>query len=100
MLGSRMTPKLPYEPALDGLRAVAVGLVLANHIFPQEFRVGWIGVHLFFVLSGYLTPRLLVQEIDGSGTIQLGRFYLRRALRLMPPLWLMLLTFLPFILRA
>jgi peptidoglycan/LPS O-acetylase OafA/YrhL len=93
-----MVQKLTYEPGLDGLRAVAVGMVVASHLFPRELPVGWIGVHLFFVLSGYLITRLLIQEIDEGGTIQLGRFYLRRALRLMPPLWLMLLMFLPFIL--
>jgi peptidoglycan/LPS O-acetylase OafA/YrhL len=93
-----MNRKLPYEPALDGLRAIAVGIVVAGHLFPETFTSGWVGVNVFFVLSGYLITRLLMQEIDETGTIKLGRFYLRRALRLMPPLWTLLLVLLPLIL--
>lgn len=93
-----MIRKLQYEPALDGLRAVAIGIVIAAHVFPRQIRSGWLGVYIFFVLSGFLITRILTREIDATGTVQIGRFYLRRAMRLMPPLWTMLLTFLPFIL--
>lgn len=91
-----MSEKLKYEPALDGLRAVAILMVVVGHMF--QLASGWIGVHLFFVLSGYLITRLLSAEIDRTGTIDFRRFYWHRFLRLMPPLWAMLLAFLPFIL--
>lgn len=91
-----MAQKLPHEPALDGLRAVAILMVVVGHMF--QLASGWIGVHLFFVLSGYLITRILSAEIDCTGTIDFYRFYWRRFLRLMPPLWAMLLTFLPLIL--
>lgn len=92
--------RLPHEPALDGLRALAVGLVIANHLFPKTLATGWVGVNLFFVLSGYLITRLLMQEMQETGTIKLGRFYLRRAMRLMPPLWTLLLLLLPLMLSG
>jgi peptidoglycan/LPS O-acetylase OafA/YrhL len=83
--------RLRYEPALDGLRALAVGIVIAVHatfLIPgrRELLVpgGWVGVDLFFVLSGYLITRLLADEIDRAGKIDLRRFYIRRSLRLLP----------------
>jgi peptidoglycan/LPS O-acetylase OafA/YrhL len=73
-----------YNPALDGLRAVAVLIVLAHHswLLPG----GWIGVDVFFVLSGYLITSILAHELHQTGSVSFGRFYLRRALRLTPPL--------------
>ncbi len=86
--------RLTYQPALDGLRAVAVALVLLYHQgglgLAGIFRGGFIGVDIFFVLSGYLITRLLIDERDRSGTVNLGRFWTRRFRRLMPALIAML----------
>ena len=70
--------------ALDGLRAVAVGLVLAYHVGVPGMYGGFLGVDVFFVLSGYLITTLLIREIAGKGHIDLGRFWMRRVLRLLP----------------
>lgn len=82
--------RLGYRPALDGLRAVAVALVLLHH---SAYRLtgGWIGVDLFFVLSGFLITTLLLQEWHHTGTINLKAFYVRRTLRLWPAFFAMLL---------
>lgn len=82
--------ELRYNPALDGLRAVAVVLVISDHCSIPVFDQGYFGVDLFFVLSGFLITRLLVEEIDATGRVGLWRFYLRRFLRLAPPLMLFL----------
>lgn len=76
---------MPYVPALDGLRSVAVMLVFMFHS-SNMFPGGWIGVDLFFVLSGYLITSILVREHETTGIISLSRFYLRRACRLLPAL--------------
>ena len=68
--------------ALDGLRAVAIGLVFAEHF--GAFLPGTLGVDVFFVLSGYLITGLLVSERDRRGAVSFRSFYRRRALRLMP----------------
>ncbi|QNH35025.1 acyltransferase [Aminobacter sp. SR38] len=84
---------MTYNPALDGLRALAVLAVLFFHCrFPPGFG-GFIGVDVFFVLSGYLITSLLRAEIAATGRIDLRRFYLRRALRLWPALLLMLAAY-------
>src|SRR6266851_4951260 len=79
-------------PALDGLRAIAVGGVVFMHVAsvfsPKLFDLGafrgWYGVDLFFVLSGFLITWLLAEELDAAGTLNVPRFYGRRAMRLMP----------------
>lgn len=81
---------MKYEPAFDGLRALAVTAVVAYHISPG-FPGGYVGVDLFFVLSGYLITTILAAERADSGTIDLRRFYLKRAFRLFPALALVLL---------
>ena len=98
--GGKGMTKGRYEPALDGLRGIAVLVVIVTHAIPSLPIYGGLGVNIFFVLSGYLITRILVGEMDRTGTINLGRFYLQRALRLMPPFWAMLLIFLPFILTG
>ena len=70
--------------ALDGLRAVAVSLVLAYHVGVPGMHGGFLGVDVFFVLSGFLITTLLIREITGKGRIDLGRFWTRRVLRLLP----------------
>jgi peptidoglycan/LPS O-acetylase OafA/YrhL len=72
--------------ALDGLRSVAVLLVFAHHVDARAIPGGWIGVDLFFALSGYLITTLLLLEFQKGGSIRLGDFYIRRALRLTPAL--------------
>jgi peptidoglycan/LPS O-acetylase OafA/YrhL len=85
---------LQYNPALDGLRAIAAMLVVANHCHVPSFGGGFLGVDVFFVLSGFLITRLLVEEFGARGRIDLPGFYLRRILRLTPPLLLMLAAYL------
>jgi peptidoglycan/LPS O-acetylase OafA/YrhL len=78
---------LTYRPELDGIRALAILLVLAQHInLPSSTLAGMVGVNLFFVLSGYLITSLLISEQDKKGGINLRRFYERRVRRLIPAL--------------
>jgi len=83
-------------PSLDGLRAISIMLVLIGHLagtrgFPlsaaagNRLAVAEIGVHVFFVISGFLITGLLLQEISGTGRIKLDHFYFRRTLRIFPP---------------
>jgi peptidoglycan/LPS O-acetylase OafA/YrhL len=97
MVGGRVTlaqqpltpsARLAHRPELDGLRGIAIILVIGSHAQVPGFGVGAVaGVTLFFVLSGYLITRLLVAERDGAGRIDLRAFYVRRALRLLPALY-------------
>lgn len=73
-----------YLPQLDGLRAIAVYLVLIYHSGPAFAGGGFIGVDLFFVLSGFLVSNVILSEIDAKGTFSLGGFYARRVRRLLP----------------
>ncbi|HEU0191827.1 MAG TPA: acyltransferase family protein [Mycobacterium sp.] len=82
----------PGIHALDGLRAIAVALVLADHGGIPGVSGGFIGVDLFFVLSGFLITSLLVDELDRTGRIDLGGFWIRRGRRLLPALVLMVLA--------
>ena len=82
-------PRLSYLPALDGLRAVAVTLVVAYHLEFEWARGGFLGVDLFFVISGFLITTLLIQERDSTGGIGLASFWTRRFRRLVPPLVVM-----------
>jgi peptidoglycan/LPS O-acetylase OafA/YrhL len=81
-------PGLAHEPALDGLRGLAVAAVVAFHL--RHLDGGFLGVDLFFVLSGFLITSLLVTETQRRGTIGLRRFWVRRARRLLPALVVML----------
>lgn len=73
-----------YEPGLDGLRAIAVAVVLAFHADVPGFGGGFLGVSVFFTLSGFLITSLALREHDLTGTISLRSFWERRARRLMP----------------
>lgn len=79
---------MKYVPALDGIRALAVLLVLAFHARLPWVMGGHLGVDMFFVLSGYLITTLLLQEKAEQGKVNLWRFYARRLLRLYPALLL------------
>ncbi|MGN6695560.1 MAG: acyltransferase family protein [Aquihabitans sp.] len=82
-------PAIAHIPALDGLRGAAVAGVLVFHL--GHLRGGYLGVDLFFVLSGFLITSLLLAEHRASGRIDLRAFFGRRARRLMPALWLLLI---------
>jgi len=86
--------RLGYRPALDGIRALAVLPVMAGHAISSVAPGGFSGVRLFFVLSGFLITTLLVEEFADRGTIRLGAFYIRRALRLLPALLFLLVVYL------
>ena len=79
-------------PALDGLRAIAVVLVLAQHGGIPGMGGGFLGVDVFFVLSGFLITSLLLDELGRAGRIDLTGFWIRRARRLLPALVLMVLA--------
>jgi peptidoglycan/LPS O-acetylase OafA/YrhL len=93
-----------HAPALDGLRGIAVSLVVISHLdvvavegvtpvhsINEVLRGGFLGVDLFFVLSGFLITTLLLQERATTGAVRLGRFFARRGLRLLPALYLFLI---------
>lgn len=79
-----------YMPGLDGLRAIAVLAVIAYHLDPGLAPGGVLGVSVFFTLSGYLITDLLLGQREALGRLRLGDFWLRRARRLLPALFLML----------
>ena len=84
--------KAAYRPQLDGIRALAVVAVIAFHLGYGWIPGGFVGVDVFFVLSGYLITGLLLTEAAERGTIALGRFYARRARRLLPASLLVLVA--------
>jgi len=94
-MGSRgpelRSSSLTYMPAIDGLRTVAVGLVVFIHVLPTTTFPGEIGVDVFFVISGFLITLILLKQLARTETIALGRFYANRALRLYPPLLVVVL---------
>ncbi|MFE6647870.1 acyltransferase family protein [Nocardioides sp. NPDC057772] len=73
-----------WRADVQGLRAVAVGLVIAGHAGLSGFEGGFVGVDVFFVLSGFLITTLLLRETDRSGTVSISQFYARRARRILP----------------
>src|SRR4030095_6199898 len=81
--------RIEHVPAIDGLRGIALLGVLAFHAH-GALRGGYLGVDLFFVLSGFLITRLLLAEHRASGTIDLRAFWVRRARRLFPALLLLM----------
>lgn len=83
--------RVPYLPGLDGLRALAVLAVIVYHANSSWLPGGFLGVEVFFVISGYLITLLLVAEHERTGAVRLGDFWIRRARRLLPALFMMLL---------
>lgn len=81
-----------FRPDIEGLRGIAILLVVAYHAGVPWITGGYVGVDVFFVLSGYLITGLLVREIEGTGRLNLIGFYTRRARRLLPALALVLLA--------
>ena len=80
-------------PSLDGLRAVAVVLTSLVHLVPEQVPGGFIGVDVFFVISGFLITSILLGSFARDGRIHLGEFYVRRARRLLPALIALVLVF-------
>ena len=89
-------PRLPYMPGVDGLRAVAVAAVVTYHIGASWLPGGFLGVNIFLVISGYLITSLLLAERRATGTIDLVRFWIRRARRLLPALFVMMAVVLAY----
>jgi len=78
--------KTGYWPHIDGLRALAVIAVLLFHFKAAGFDAGYLGVDIFFVISGFLVTRLIVKDISEHGRMRFGRFFARRIRRLFPTL--------------
>lgn len=84
-----------YRPDIDGLRALSIILVVAFHAFPRWFAGGFIGVDVFFVISGYLITGILLKGLD-QGRVDFLDFYARRVLRIFPALVIVLAACLAF----
>src|SRR5260370_14093827 len=85
--GSPKAYRLNHVLVLDGVRGIAVLLVLCVHTKPSLLPGGQVGVDLFFVLSGFLITSILLRDFRDTGTIHIGRFYMKRALRLLPAMF-------------
>ena len=93
--------KLTYRPEIDGLRAIAIGVVIFYHsnltVFGyQLFKGGFIGVDIFFVISGYLITSIILKELVTTGSFSLKYFYERRIRRILPVLLVVMLVSLPY----
>ena len=93
--------KLTYRPEIDGLRAIAVSAVIIYHakinvLGYQPFKGGFIGVDIFFVISGYLITSIILKELINTGSFSFRHFYERRIRRILPVLLFVMLVTLPF----
>ncbi len=93
--------RITYRPEIDGLRAIAVGVVILYHaqitiLGQQPFKGGFIGVDIFFVISGYLITSIILKELVTTGAFSFKYFYQRRIRRILPALLLVMLASLPF----
>ncbi len=93
--------KLTYRPEIDGLRAIAIGAVILYHaqitiLGHQPFKGGFIGVDIFFVISGYLITSIILKELITTGSFLFKNFYERRIRRILPALLFVMLVSLPF----
>jgi peptidoglycan/LPS O-acetylase OafA/YrhL len=86
--------KIPYRPEIDGLRAIAVTPVILFHAGFQTFSGGFVGVDVFFVISGYLITSIILKDLE-NGTFSFLDFYERRARRILPALFLVMCTCIP-----
>jgi len=83
--------KTEYRPDIDGLRAIAVGIVVLFHAFPTLLPGGYVGVDVFFVISGYLISGILFSEME-TGRYSILQFYYRRFRRIFPALILVMIA--------
>jgi peptidoglycan/LPS O-acetylase OafA/YrhL len=90
--GSSAGGRSGFRPDVEGLRAVAVGMVVLYHAGLSRLPGGFVGVDVFFVISGFLITSLLIRELERTGRISLSRFYARRAKRLLPAAAIVLLA--------
>jgi peptidoglycan/LPS O-acetylase OafA/YrhL len=88
-MGSSSDRKISYRSDIDGLRAIAVLSVIAFHIAPARFKGGFVGVDIFFVISGFLISSIIYKELE-SGGFSIVEFYVRRIRRIYPALFLVL----------
>lgn len=86
------TARRGFRTDIQALRALAVGLVVLNHLWPQRLSGGYVGVDVFFVISGFLITSHLAKELRSSGRIRLAAFYARRVRRLIPAAFLVLIA--------
>ncbi|HSB87946.1 MAG TPA: acyltransferase, partial [Ilumatobacteraceae bacterium] len=86
----RQLSRVPYLPGLDGMRALAVVAVMIYHANHEWLGGGFLGVEVFFVISGYLITLLLIGEHERTGRVSLAKFWLRRARRLLPAVFTMM----------
>ncbi len=96
MPGNNFKRQNQYVDGLDGLRALAVIMVSAYHLGAPSVQGGLLGVTVFFVISGFLITRMLVSELESTGTINIKRFWIRRVRRLLPAV-LIMVTVLTFV---
>lgn len=88
---SRVSVRTPrFRTDIQALRAVAIALVVLNHLWPERLSGGYVGVDVFFVISGFLITGHLLAELDRTGRIRLAPFYARRIRRLLPAALLVL----------
>src|SRR3954469_25601973 len=80
------------RPEIQALRAIAVGVVVVCHFWPGALPGGFVGVDVFFVISGFLITAHLLREADRTGTVRLRQFWARRARRILPAALLTLLV--------
>ncbi|CAN5547517.1 acyltransferase family protein [soil metagenome] len=97
MRGRAPVSSVPYLPGLDGMRALAVVAVMVYHANSSWLPGGFIGVEVFFVISGYLITLLLIGEHERTGTVDLGQFWARRARRLLPALFVMMAILMAYV---
>ncbi|MEZ0244668.1 MAG: acyltransferase family protein [Sphingomonas sp.] len=93
-VGGRGSHKIAYRPEIDGLRAIAVGAVILDHASFAWIPGGFLGVDIFFVISGYLITGILLNDLAG-GNFSFARFYERRVRRILPALLVMMLLTIP-----
>lgn len=91
MFNFKKDAPITYRPDIDGLRAIAVLAVVFNHLGLSTFRGGYVGVDIFFVISGYLITKILMKNLD-QNTFSLWTFYERRMRRIFPALYGVLIT--------
>src|SRR5713226_3454041 len=81
-----------YIRGLDGIRAVSIAIVFCSHLDVWRFSPGMFGVNTFFLLSGFLITTLMIREHAARGCVSIKEFYIRRVLRIFPPMYLVIGT--------